>query len=148
MKQWLLVIILLTSAGVIAACSSGAVQPETAQAQPAGPTFAAQSNAEKAVTVEVTPLNLPGGGASLDFTVAFDTHSVNLDFDPAAISVLRDDAGREYPATAWEASASSGHHKSGILQFKAPLEATKFVEVVVHDVAGVPERVFRWDLTQ
>ena len=148
MKQWLLILILLTIAGVIAACSGGTVQPETAQAQPAAPTFATQSSDEKAVTVEITPLNLPDGGASLDFTVAFDTHSVELNFDPAAISVLRDSSGREYPASAWEESASSGHHKSGTLRFKAPDQAVDFVEVVVRDVAGVPERVFCWNLTE
>jgi hypothetical protein len=34
------------------------------------------------------------------------------------------------------------------LRFPVPDQATDFVEVVIHDVAGVPERVFHWDLTQ
>lgn len=148
MKKWLLIVILLAVAGLIAACSAASAQPESGQAQTTTSTFATQSNDEKAVTVEITPLNLPDGGASLDFTVAFDTHSVELNFDPAAISVLRDSLGREYPAIAWEESASSGHHKSGTLRFEAPDQAADFVEVVVRDVAGVPERVFRWNLTE
>lgn len=148
MKQGLLFIIVLGLLGLITACSAGAAQPEAAQPQPTTATFATQSNDEQAVTVEVTPLNLATDVASLDFTVVFDTHSVQLNFDPAAISVLRDDAGREYPVLAWEENGSgSGHHKSGLLRFKAPEQATKFVEVIVRDVADVPERVFRWDLT-
>lgn len=149
MKQGLLFIIVLGLLGLITACSARAVQPEAAQSQPTVATFATQSNDEQSVTVEVTPLNLATGAASLDFTVVFDTHSVQLNFDPAAISVLRDAAGREYPVLAWEESASSsGHHKSGLLRFKAPDQATEFVEVIVRDVAGVPERLFRWNLTQ
>jgi hypothetical protein len=123
-------------------------QDEAAQAQSAAPVFATQSNDEAAVTVEVTPLNLGGDAATLEFEVAFDTHSVDLSFDPAAISVLRDDAGGEYPAIAWEGGGPGGHHLSGVLRFQSPDQAGEFVEVVVQDVAGVPVRVFRWELAQ
>jgi hypothetical protein len=152
MKQLWLTMILVIVVGLIAACGAGADQPEMGQAQAGqdvtAPTFDTQSNDEKAVWVEVTPLNLPEGGTSLDFEVAFNTHSVNLRFDPTTISVLRDDAGREYPALTWEGSGPGGHHRSGVLRFKVPDEATDFIEVVIHDVAGVPERVFHWHLTE
>ncbi len=147
MKQWLPVIVFLTVAGLTAACSTTTIQSGAAKAQPDVPTFTTQSNSEQAVGVDVTPLNLPGGGTSLDFEVAFNTHSVNLDFDPVALSVLRDDEGREYPAIAWEGAGPGGHHRSGVLRFKIPDYATDFIEVVIHDVAGVPERVFHWSLT-
>jgi hypothetical protein len=148
-----LFIIILVVAGLLATCSAGvaqpqAAQPETTQAQPAAPAFQTQSNDEKAVTVEVTPLNLPQGGSTLDFEVVFNTHSVDLGFDPVATSVLRDDAGREYPAMEWQGDGPGGHHRSGTLRFKVPDEASDSVEVVIRDVAGVPERVFRWDLTK
>lgn len=118
------------------------------QSQPAGPVFEPQANSEKAVTVEVSPVNLAEGENTWDFQIAFNTHSVNLDFDPAAISVLRDDRGREYPAVAWEGAGPGGHHRSGVVRFKVPDDATDFIEVVIHDVAGVPERIFRWNLKQ
>ncbi|MCL4302137.1 MAG: hypothetical protein KJ077_40975 [Anaerolineae bacterium] len=163
MKQAILLILIITVTGLLAACSSEAtqskesqtgvtqaqaVQPETAQTLPVAPTFERQSNDEKAVTVEVTPLNLPQGGSSLDFEVAFNTHSVELDFDPTAISVLRDDQGQEYPALAWDGGGPTGHHRSGTLRFKVFDHPTNFVEVVIRSVAGVPERVFRWNLTE
>ena len=149
MKHLLLTIILIIVTGLIAACNTAAAQPETAQSQSgASPLFTTQSNDEQSVTIEVTPLNLPDGGSSLDFEVAFETHSVDLGFDPAAISVLRDDQGREYPAIAWEGAAPGGHHRSGVLRFQIPDNATDFIEVVIHDVAGVPDRVFRWNLTE
>jgi len=149
MKPLLLTIILVTVVGLIAACNTAAAQPEMAQTQSGvSPLFATQSNNEQAVAVDVTPLNLPGGGSTLDFEVAFNTHSVDLSFDPAAISVLRDDQGREYPAIVWEGPAPGGHHRSGVLRFKVSDNATDFIEVVIHDVAGVPERVFHWSLTE
>ncbi|MEW5956251.1 MAG: hypothetical protein AB1801_00885 [Chloroflexota bacterium] len=156
MKQGLFIIIIVV-AGLLAACSGGtgqpqaaqpqATQPEAVQAQPVALAFQTQSNDEKAVTVEVTPLNLPQGSSTLDFEVVFDTHSVDLGFDPVAISVLRDDAGREYPAIEWQGDGPGGHHRSGTLRFKAPDPSAQAVEVVIREVAGVPERVFRWDLT-
>ena len=149
MKQSMFVIILVVIAGLTAACGTGIDQPAIAQAADGGVTpviFDTQSNSENAVEVEVTPLNLPQGGDSVDFEVAFNTHSVDLDFDPTAISVIRDDAGREYPALAWEGAGPGGHHRSGVLRFKVPDYPTDFVEVVIHDVAGVPERVFLWKL--
>jgi hypothetical protein len=105
-----------------------------------------QSNSENAVSVAVTPLNLATNGNTLDFEVAFNTHSVDLDFDPSTISIIRDDEGREYPAIAWEGSGPGGHHRRGVLRFKIPDLNTDFIEIVIHDVAGVPERIFHWDL--
>ncbi len=135
--------------GLIAACNTAAAQPETTQSQSdVSPLFTTQSNNEQAVAVDVTPLNLPDGGNTLDFEVAFNTHSVDLAFDPTTIAILRDARGQEYPAIAWEGVGPGGHHRSGVLRFKVPNEATDFVEVVIHDVAGVPERVFHWDLIQ
>jgi hypothetical protein len=168
MKRLLLIITLLITTGLLIACgaikSSRVSQPEVRQdvsapanaaqaapaepAQPAAPTFATQSNSEGAVSVDVTPINLGNGSATLDFDVAFNTHSVNLSFDPAAISVLRDSAGHEYPAVAWEGSGPGGHHRSGVLRFQVPEPTGDAIEVVIQGVAGVPERVFHWDLTQ
>jgi hypothetical protein len=169
MKQSIFIIILVIIAGLTAACGAGIEQPALAQGADEGVnplvldtqsnsenaieadvtplTFDTQSNNENAVEVEVTPLNLSQGGTSLDFEVAFSTHSVDLAFDPAAISFLRDDAGREYPALTWEGPGPGGHHRSGVLRFKVPDYTTDFVEVIIHDVAGVPERVFLWKLT-
>jgi hypothetical protein len=168
MKRWLLIIILLLVLSLLTACSttnsSRVSQPEVRQdvsapanaaqaapaepAQPAAPTFATQSNNEKAVAVDITPLNLDTGETTLEFEVAFNTHSVDLSFDPAAISILRDSTGREYPAVAWEGSGSGGHHRSGVLRFQMPEATSDSVELVIQGVAGVPERVFHWDLTQ
>ena len=83
------------------------------------------------------------------FRVALDTHSVDLDaIDLAEGAVLRTAAG-EVTATEWT-SPKGGHHRSGELVFPAttaggrPTLGEEAVELLIRNVAGVPERSFRW----
>ncbi|MFQ5692368.1 MAG: hypothetical protein ACE5IM_04905 [Nitrospinota bacterium] len=114
-----------------------------------------RSHSGGGVTIDVT--FLPSNGTSQDFrfNVRMNTHSVPLDgYDMAKLSLLRDGRGRLFPATAWTDPGGGGHHRKGVLVFPAKDKngdpiiggATKFLEVVIRDVAGVSERVFRWEL--
>jgi hypothetical protein len=97
------------------------------------------------VTVRVTLLGFKTS-EDLRFHVALDTHSVNLDsYDLKAISVLRDDAGNTYLPTAVE-NKGSGHHRETTVRFAKIANNSKRVELIIKDIAGVKERVFRWDL--
>jgi hypothetical protein len=97
------------------------------------------------VTIKVTFVDSKTSN-DLRFQVVLDTHSVNLDgYDLKTISVLRDDAGNTYSRTAVE-NKGSGHHRETIVSFAKVATGTKRVELVVRDVAGVKERIFRWDL--
>jgi hypothetical protein len=58
--------------------------------------------------------------------------------------VLRDDTGLTMQPTGAE-NKGSGHHREVILTFPRPSMDRKWLELVVKDVAGVKERVFRWD---
>jgi hypothetical protein len=82
-----------------------------------------------------------------------NTHSVNLDgYDFGKLAVLRNDAGQEVQPQGWDAPAGD-HHRSGSLTFPPrdtsgqPMvgPGTRFLELVIHDVAGVKERVLRWE---
>jgi len=98
------------------------------------------------VVVEITPLNLDQPGKTLDFRVAMNTHSVNLDYDLTQLAVLRTERGDEVAPSRWD-GPRGGHHVRGTLSFPAPdLRGVRWVEVLIRDVAGVPERVFRWEL--
>lgn len=90
-----------------------------------------------------------GPAAGPVFVVALDTHAVDLDaIDLARQAVLRTAAG-EIAATRWIAPAG-GHHRSGELIFPPttpdgrPVLDGGPIELVVRDVASVPERSFRW----
>ena len=104
-----------------------------------------QANSGGGVTAKVTYLN-QGAADEPRFQVVLDTHSVNLDaYDLKSIAVLRDDTGKAYASTGVE-NKGSGHHREAIVSFsKLSLDA-KRVELVIKDVAGVKERVFRWNI--
>jgi hypothetical protein len=103
------------------------------------------------VTVKVTWQGVAAGPV---FSVAMDTHSVDLDaYDLKQLAVLRTDSGREVRPVEWQ-SPKGGHHRSGTLAFppNTPDGAallgtnTRTFELVIRDLAGVPERTFRWSL--
>ena len=97
------------------------------------------------VTAKVTYLN-PGTTDEPRFQVVLDTHSVDLDaYDLKSITVLGDDAGKTYVSTAVE-NKGSGHHREATLGFPKVSFDAKRVELVIKDVAGVKERVFRWNV--
>ncbi len=106
------------------------------------------------MTIDVTWKNPGEAGGAIAFKVTMDTHSVDLDrVDLGKSSVLRNDQGREVKPEAWNAPAG-GHHREGTLQFPSsdgsgsPLVSAgvKTVELVIRDVAGVKERVLRWEV--
>jgi hypothetical protein len=97
------------------------------------------------VTVKVTYLNSQSN-EDPRFGVALDTHSVALDgYDLKSITVLRDDTGKTYSAID-VANKGSGHHREATLSFPKLSPEAKRLEIVIKDVAGVKERIFRWNL--
>ena len=97
------------------------------------------------VTVKGTFLN-PQGTDDARFDIALDTHSVDLDrYDLKALSVLRDDQGKTYAPIRVE-NEGSGHHRQIVLVFPRPSGNVKKLELVIKDIAGVKERLFRFDL--
>ena len=97
------------------------------------------------VTIRATLLDFKTTG-DLRFHVALDTHSVDLEgYDLKAISVLRDDAGNTYLPTMVE-NKGSGHHRETTVRFAKIANNTKRIELLIKDIAGVKERIFRWDL--
>ncbi|MCZ6624313.1 MAG: hypothetical protein O7B35_08810 [Deltaproteobacteria bacterium] len=95
------------------------------------------------VKVSVDLMEQTRNGAT--FRVSMDTHSVNLDvYRFGEIVRLRDVGGRELVPTSVEGIGGGGHHRKATLQFSWPQPKPKTVILVVKDVAGVPERLFRW----
>lgn len=109
---------------------------------------AAASNATQTVSgggvaAKVTYLK---SNDDLRFEVVLDTHSVALDgYDLKAIIFLRDESGKTYLPNAVE-SKGSGHHRQASVIFPKIARGAKRVELVIKDVGGVKERIFRWDL--
>lgn len=100
------------------------------------------------VTVKATYEN-PAAGKNPVFKVVFDTHSVDLDrYEIEDVTILRDDKRKEYHPDLISASGS-GHHREATVEFKdMDISSAKYVELVIEDVAGVAERVFKFEIRQ
>jgi len=117
------------------------------------PSNRVQKNEGGSVTIEVKWPAVQAADDALPFAATMDTHSVDLDkIDLSKLATLRNDKGQQVAPTSWEAPAG-GHHRSGTLVFPATDSGkalvdpgTKYVELVIRDLAGVKERVLRWSL--
>ncbi|MBI2457474.1 MAG: hypothetical protein HYV46_15215 [candidate division NC10 bacterium] len=47
-----------------------------------------------------------------------------------------------------EQASGGGHHRQAVLRFGKVDPQAKSIELIVKDVAGVKERVFRWSTTE
>lgn len=142
----------------LAACSSTPAATPTAPfalspdgLNPAGPDLA-RTDAQGAVEFVVRPLNLFESGATLDFDVSLNTHSVDVAWDLAALSRLETDTGLEVNGLSWP--VGGGHHYQGTLTFPAKtadgrslLDGAKKLTLTIRDAAA-PERVFEWDVAK
>ena len=104
-----------------------------------------QSNKENGVRVDAIPVELTAG-SEVRFEVRMNTHSVALDQDLTAISLLKDNKGNIFQATGWEGSPPGGHHRSGTLSFPALAQGTETVTLIIKGVGKDSERIFSWQV--
>ncbi len=97
-----------------------------------------QERSEAGVTVRVTPESTTG---ALRFKVALETHTVDLEKFRFGDGVVLKASGKVYKARVIS-EEGSGHHRFAVVEFGNP-GATE-VEVIIKDVAGVRERVFKF----
>lgn len=144
--RWGIALVALGLLGLATACSEPGSGSQISEASPA-----TQTNEAGQVKIAATWQGVTGKPV---FTVTMDTHSVDLDgYNLGQLALLRTDDGRQVRPSGWDAS-SGGHHRSGTLSFPmtaddgSPLigPTTRTLELVISDVAGVPERVLRWAL--
>ena len=156
-KSLVLAISIIMVAVIVAGCSSrfvsqreeGAYPPSPSSGSSNGPTNGlVQSDTGGSVTIDVEWIKVEDG--SLVFNVAMNTHSVDLDqYDLGKLAVLYDDTDKKYSPISWDA-APGGHHRSGTLVFPLPDSVSQgkaeYLEIVIRDIAGIEERVLKWEL--
>ena len=101
------------------------------------------SSKKNSVNVDVVPIQL-ASGQQVKFDVRISTHSVELDQDMVAVSLLKDSNGKVYRPENWEGSPPGGHHRSGTLEFSTIKGKPDSVTLIISNIANVPERVFTW----
>lgn len=121
--------ILVIGVVLLAACGEDDT-PENATAEP--------------VTASAGEIDVTATPTSADertvIRVVFDTHSVDLDFDPVEIAMLEVD-GRELRATSWDGPGPGGHHREGDLSFDVATSPTDMALTLDLD----PAVTLTWD---
>ncbi len=105
-----------------------------------------QTDNQSPVVIKITPVELGKDAEVWRFRIVFDTHSGDLDDDLLSMVSLIGDDGSVYKPTAWEGSEPGGHHREGVLVFKAIQPAPVFIELKVTNVGGILERLFKWKI--
>ncbi len=121
-----------------------------------GPAGTTRTSEGGSVTIDVTWEKSKESADVLTFAVGMNTHSVDLDrYDLGKLAILRTDQGQEVKPGRWDAP-EGGHHRSGVLTFPARDGSGRPVlgpgvgsfELVIRDVAGIKERVLRWEVSR
>lgn len=125
----IVIVISVLAAVVISGCLSGGSPPEDL--------LEPRENSEAGI--KITATYLPEITDATAFEIKVTAHKdYNDEFNK--ISYLRDAGGRTYQPISYE--GEGGHHASGVLRF--PKIESKRFELVIQDIAGVEERVFKW----
>ena len=118
---------------------------------PSGSAFAAaqaaQTSESDGVTIKVRPVDISAGVATWNFEVSMDTHSGMLGDDLARSAYILDRTTKsKLLPTEWAGDAPGGHHRKGVLRFKALKPMPKAIELRIQRAGEKAPRVFRWDL--
>lgn len=106
----------------------------------------ARSSNAGGVSVSVTPKVVSPTAAAWEFSVVLNTHTQDLSDDLVKDSVLIDARGTRYPPIAWEGAPPGGHHREGVLRFKALGPAPGAFELQIRRPGESAARSFRWTL--
>src|SRR3990167_2481828 len=105
--------------------------------------YAPQISNEREIKVTATPQKILGEARTWDFEVVMETHTKALNDDLAKSAVLIAD-GKQYLPLGWEGAPPGGHHRKGVLRFKAIAPPPAAVELRIR-LAGDPSpRSFKW----
>jgi hypothetical protein len=101
------------------------------------------------VEIVVTPANIEEAeAATLDFTVAFNSHTEEIDIDLAKSATLMMGDEELAPAV-WETDSLKGHHIKGILRFARESALVSDATEMTLTIGGLPggaEYSFTWAL--
>ena len=108
--------------------------------------LASQSSASGGVTIAIKPVEVSAGAATWSFQVTLTSHSQELSDDLARAAYIVDGAGKKVSPTVWEGDAPGGHHRKGVLRFKAATPPPGAIELYIQRAGESAPRKFRWKL--
>jgi len=139
---------LLFFGSATAATAASAAPAKAASANAASaPSLASQSSASGGVTIDVKPIEVSAKAKTWTFQISLNTHNGDLGDDLLRSAYLMDRATKtKLVAIGWQGDAPGGHHRKGVLSFKALTPMPKAIELRIERIGEKAPRLFRWDL--
>lgn len=125
----------------LAAMAAGAISISNA----AETGLAPQTSNERGVKVTVALQELSLDAKTWDFEVTLETHTQNLS-DDLTKSALLVAEGKKYSPLDWQGAAPGGHHRKGLLRFKAVIPQPGSIELQIRLAGDTSARSFKWIL--
>jgi len=110
----------------------------------AAPNLPPQSSSQTGVTVQVTPRAISGSTWEFEFSITTHSGDLSEDFEKAVVLVA--DGGTSYAPVAWQGDPPGGHHRKGVLRFKAISPQPQAIELRLQRPGEPSPRLFRWQL--
>lgn len=107
--------------------------------------YVPQVSNERGVKITATLQSIPNDAKTCDFEVVMETHTQSLSDDLTKSSVLIAD-GKQYQPLNWEGAPPGGHHRKGILHFRAIAPQPASVELQIRLTGESAPRSFKWRL--
>lgn len=107
--------------------------------------LAPQTSDEHGVKVTVTPPGFSSSAKALDFEVTLESHTQNLSGDLTKSALLIADGTKHMPLE-WKGAAPGGHHRKGVLRFKAIVPPPRSWELQIILSGDTSPRSFKWQL--
>ncbi|MBE0619011.1 MAG: hypothetical protein IH605_00290 [Burkholderiales bacterium] len=105
-----------------------------------------QSSQANSVGISVKPVDVSVAAKTWQFQATLTTHSGALDDDLARTATLVDAAGKQQAALGWDGDPAGGHHRKGVLRFKALSPRPDMLEMRILRQGETAARTFRWKL--
>ena len=107
--------------------------------------YASQVSDERQVKITVILQNIQKEAKTWDFEVTLESHTHALSEILESSSVLIAD-GKQYLPLGWDGAPPGGHHRKGILRFKAIDPKPASVELQIRLIGDPSPRSFKWRL--
>ncbi|MGC2048247.1 MAG: hypothetical protein WA635_06525 [Gallionella sp.] len=107
--------------------------------------YSPQVSNERQIKITATLQDLVKEAKTLNFEVVMETHTHALS-DPLENSSVLIADGKQYLPLGWEGSPPGGHHRKGLLRFKAIAPQPDSVELQIRLIGDPSPRSFKWRL--
>lgn len=104
-----------------------------------------QISNERGIKVTATLQAIPADAKTWTFEVTLETHTQPLNDDLARSAILIADGVRYLPL-AWDGAPPGGHHRKGVLRFKAVSPQSRSMELRIRLAGDKSPRSFKWSL--